>query len=86
MSVKTKRLLYPRIAQAFDLYLECRELQFIHMKLQKNKKVEHKVVQQVVGFHHLPEPGGLLDQPCWTMSMFSIFRSGENAGAAKALK
>lgn len=86
MSVKTKRRLFPRIADTFDLYLECRELQFIHLELQKQKKVEHKIVPQVVGYHHLPEAGGLLDQPCWTITMFNIFRAGENAGNAKTLK
>lgn len=86
MSTKTKMSLYPRIAQAFDLYLQCRELQFIHFKFNKNRKSEHKVVPQVTGFHTLPEAGGLLDQPNWTIEIFSAFRTGENAGSSKALK
>lgn len=86
MSVKTKLTLYPRLAKAFTLYLQCRELQFIHFEIQKGKKKEHKVIPQVTGFHTLPEPGGLLDQPNWTIEIFSAFRAGENAGSAKALK
>ena len=86
MSVKTKLKLYPRIARAYAMYLQCRELQFIHFKFTKNRKQEHKVVPQVVGFHTLPEAGGLLDQPNWTIEMFSAFKAGENHGSSKAIK
>ena len=46
----------------------------------KGKKVEHKIMPFVSGWSALPEPGGMLDQPVWTMALFNIFRSGENVG------
>jgi hypothetical protein len=53
---------------------------------QGGKSVEHKVVRFTTGFHSLPEAGGLLDQPCWTMELFEVFREGENRAAFKGLK
>ena len=57
------------------------------MEVKKNggKSVEHRVVRFTTGFHSLPEQGGLLDQPFWTMEMFGHFRQGENLAASKAL-
>lgn len=77
----------PRIAACFSLYLECRSLTFVAMELKKDrgKKVEHKVLPFVAGWSVLPEEGALLDQPVWTMAMFNIFRSGENAGVKETL-
>jgi len=49
------------------------------------KKVEHKIVRYTTGFDHFPEDGGLLDQPCWTIDMFDVFRQGENLAASKQL-
>lgn len=81
------RRLNPRVSEAFRLYLDCRSLDFVHFEIKKNggKKVEHKVIPHVSGYHHLPEAGGVLDQPVWTMEMFSTFRRGEMAGAGKML-
>lgn len=50
----------------------------------RGKKVEHKVIPFVNGYHSLPEPGGMLDQPNWMMGMFSIFRAAENLGVKEA--
>lgn len=63
-------------------------MQFVHYELTKDrgKKVEHKTVPFVTGFHTLPEQGGVLDQPCWTLHMFEVFRAGENNGSKKLLK
>lgn len=79
---------FPRVATAFDLYLQCRQSQMVHLELTKDKgkKVEHKIVSFSTGLHHLPEPGGILDQPCWTFAMFTVFRNGENVGAQKTIK
>lgn len=76
------RRLNPRIARCFELYLQCRELTFVHMEVTKDrgKKVEHKIMPFVSGWSALPEAGGLLDQGVWTMAMFDIFRAGENIG------
>lgn len=76
------RRLNPRIARAFQLYLECRELNFVHMSLNKDKgkKVEHKIIPFVSGWSYLPESGGVLDQGVWTMAMFETFRMAENVG------
>jgi len=72
----------PRIARAFDLYLACRSLSFVHIPINKDrgKKIEHKVLPFVSGWSALPEQGGMLEQPVWTMTMFNIFRSAENLG------
>lgn len=79
-------MLFPRVADAFDLYLACRSLNHVHMAIQKGKgKEEHKVIPFVSGWAVLPEPGGLYDQPQWLMSVFSVFRAGENHGAHKTL-
>lgn len=87
MKTDTLRRLYPRVARAFDLYLLCRTQQLFHLEVKKNggKSVEHRVVRFTTGFHALPEAGGLLDQPVWTMEMFERFKSGENLAASKAL-
>jgi hypothetical protein len=66
--------------------LLCRTVQLFHIKVEKQRKVEHKITEFVTGFSQLPEAGGALDQPVWLMEMFDQFRSGENATAAKALK
>jgi hypothetical protein len=73
----------PRVARAFELYLQCRSLNFVHFEVAKErgKKVEHKFVPFVNGWSTLPEPGGALDQPVWTMAMFEVFRAGENVGS-----
>lgn len=57
------------------------------MRVEKNrgKTVENKLTEFVTGFSHLPEAGGMLDQPVWLMTIFEHFRSGENAVAAKTL-
>lgn len=75
------------MARAFDLYLACRSQQLFHIEVTKDggKRAEHRVVRYVTGFNLLPEAGGVLDQPCWTMDMFEHFRSGENAAAVKQL-
>lgn len=72
----------PRIARAHDLYLSCRTISHVHIPLNKDRgrKVEHKVLPFVSGWSALPEEGGMLDQPVWTMAMFNIFRAAENAG------
>lgn len=72
----------PRIAKAFSLYLSCRSLSHVHIPLNKDKgkRVEHKVLPMVSGWSALPEEGGMLDQPVWTMAMFNIFRAAENVG------
>lgn len=75
------------MARAYDLYTLCRTQQLFHMEVKKNggKSAEHRVVRFVTGFHSLPNAGGVLDQPCWTMDMFELFRRGENLAASKAL-
>lgn len=80
------RRLNPRVARAHSLYLECRELNFVHLEMAKDrgKKVEHKIMPFVSGWSYLPEPGGVLDQGVWTMAMFEIFRAGENHGVKEA--
>lgn len=72
----------PRVARCFELYLQCRELTFVHIPLNKDrgKKVEHKVLPLVSGWSALPVEGGMLDQPVWTMAMFDNFRRAENIG------
>ena len=72
----------PRVARCFSLYLECRELNFVHMEVTKDKgkRVEHKIMPFVSGWSMLPEEGGVLDQGNWTMAMFETFRRAENAG------
>lgn len=83
----TMREMNPRVAACFALYLDCRTLNFVHLEVSKDrgKKVEHKVLPFAVGYGNLPEPGGMLDQPHWTMAMFNIFRSGENAGVRETM-
>jgi len=72
----------PRIARCLALYLECRQINHVHVELKKNrgKSVEHKIMPFVTGWSALPEPGGVLDQGVWTMAMFEIFRRAENEG------
>jgi hypothetical protein len=78
----------PRMARAFDLYIDCRTVQLFHLRVEKDrgKKVENKIVEFVTGYSQLPVAGGMLEQPAWVMRMFDHFRSGENAAAAKNLK
>lgn len=87
MKTQTMQRLWPRVADAFHLYLSCRSIGFVHMEIKKDrgKKVEHKVLPFVTGFHSLPVAGGMLDQPSWTIEMFGAFKAGENAGVQKAL-
>lgn len=75
------------MANAFELYLLCREVQFITLRLEKDKgrKVVNNIAPFVVGFAQLPEPGGVLDQGVWMLGMFEAFRSGENANAIERL-
>lgn len=87
MRTTTLQRLHPRVAAAFHLYLSCRLIDHVHMEIKKDrgKKVEHKVLPLVSGYHSLPAKGGMLDQPNWTIEMFSVFRAGENFGVQKAL-
>ena len=64
----------------------CRSVQLFHIKIEKERRVEHKIVEFVTGYSVLPEAGGVLDQPVWLMDMFDQFRAGENSVAVKALK
>jgi len=77
----------PRLARAFELYLQCRTVQLFHIRVEKDrgKRVENKVTEFVTGYSQLPEAGGVLDQPVWVMAVFEQFRAGENAVAAKTL-
>ena len=63
----------------------CRQVQLFHMSIEKQKKVEHKVLEFVTGYSVLPEAGGVLDQSVWLMDIFDQFRAGENAVAMKTL-
>ena len=55
------------------------------MTKDKGKKIEHRIVRFTTGYHHLPEDGGLLDQPVWTMAMFEQFKQVENHVAMEVL-
>lgn len=52
---------------------------------EKGKRTEHRIVRFTTGFHHLPDEGGVMDQPVWTMAMFELFKEGENRAAMTEL-
>lgn len=73
------------MVDAFELYLSCRTVQVFHLAVEGERQTQHIIVNLPTGYHHLPEAGGVLDQPCWTMSMFTHFQAGEVAAATRKL-
>ena len=71
---------------AFELYQGCRTVQVVHLEVAERDQSKHLLLNMPVSYHHYPEDGGLLDQPCWTMAMFGHFQNGEMAAAKEHLK
>lgn len=75
---------YPEIADAFAAYLLCREQHVVAYQIPKGKdKTVQKLVPFTVGLHHLPEDGGVLDQPHRLLTFFEMFMLGDRLAFSK---
>jgi hypothetical protein len=60
------------------LYLLCREQHVVAYQKSKGKdKTVQKLVPFTVGFQHLPEKGGMLNQPHRLLTFFEMFMLGD---------
>jgi hypothetical protein len=76
----------PEIAEVYTLYLLCRKTQIVVFKTQKGDNTIQHLAQATLGLEHLPETGGILDQPHRIMSFFEAFIDGEHAGFSAQAK
>jgi hypothetical protein len=67
----------PEIAQAWDLYQQCRQLQLVSYKTSKGKDTVLRMRTFPQGYTILPEPGSLCDQPHRLFEFFGEFMDGE---------
>lgn len=77
--------MFPRVVEAFELYVLCRNQQLVPLELPKGKKTEYRIVKWTTGLSHLPWVGGMDDQPFRTMKFFHEFMRGDEVAASKAL-
>lgn len=83
-NVKTSLRAHREIAQAYQLYLICREQTVIVYSESKGKdKTVQKMRPYTVGFAQLPADGGMLDQPHRLLSFFESFLEGDHVGFAQ---
>lgn len=77
----------PKVAEAFALYLMCRQHQVFSLEVSRDggKRTEKRIARFPVGYHSLPEAGGILDQSNWLIDMFEHFKAGEQTAANKTL-
>lgn len=73
------------MARAYDLYLDCRNQQLVHVELPKGKRTQHVIVPWTTGLDHLPWSGGAIDQPVTTMLFFEQFIRGDQTAAQRKL-
>ena len=78
---------YPRLAEAYALYDQCRVRQLVVHEVPKpgGKQTEIRMAFVPVGYSFLPYQGGLLDQPAFIVDAFSEFMHGERLGSMKTL-
>jgi len=76
--VKVSIEAYPEIADAFALYLLCREQHVVAYQKQKGKDTTvQKLVPFTMGLQNLPFEGGMLDQPHRLLTFFEMFMLGD---------
>ena len=85
MGYNTKRTLESdmELRLAYETYLSCREQHVVTYQGKKGKDTVQKMKTFTVGFHHLPDEGGLLDQPHRLMTFMDAFLQGDRQGFAQ---
>jgi hypothetical protein len=68
---------FPEIAEAYSVYLLCRQQHVAVYKSSKGKDTVQVVAPFTQGLSVLPEDGGMMDQPYRLMAFFSEFMDGE---------
>ncbi len=80
----------PELARAYSLYRDCREQVLFRHEFSRGQGKQAKnmvsIIAWTTGYHHLPEGGGMRDQPHKLMQYFDAFRNGDARAANEQMK
>lgn len=71
---------YPEIADAYQLYLTCRNQELFEYEFERAKKPMRLILHYTTGLTVLPYEGGVMDQPERLMALFEQFLAGDEQG------